>query len=160
VNVERERAPAPHVTFITQRKDATEALQIPIIADPSPFCPPVALDPDGRLYFHNFMKILIVTFTFASGEIRVRIPAYSVRVEAVDDGSNAVKVMTLANKPRPGEAPLECAVFPDVDSFLEQFNDWIRRYRQPADPPLAPAIAAEPEPLDHAPPQPSTIEES
>jgi hypothetical protein len=72
-----------------------------------------------------------LSLTFGRGEVHICMPALAITVEPSPSTGKAVRVWISLNKTRPGESPIEIAVFPSPESFLEQFSDWIRRYRAP-----------------------------
>jgi hypothetical protein len=74
---------------------------------------------------------LNLSLTFGRGEVHICMPALAVKVEPSPSTGKAVRVWISLNKTRPGESPIEIALFPSPESFLEQFSDWIRRYRAP-----------------------------
>jgi hypothetical protein len=74
---------------------------------------------------------LNISLTFGGGEVHISMPALAVKVEPSRSKAKIARVYTSLNKPRAGESPIEIAIFPSPESFLEQFIDWIRRYRTP-----------------------------
>jgi hypothetical protein len=74
---------------------------------------------------------LNLSLTFGRGEVHICMPALAVKVEPSPSTGKAVRVWISLNKTRPGESPIELALFPSPESFLEQFSDWLRRYRVP-----------------------------
>jgi hypothetical protein len=74
---------------------------------------------------------LNISLTFGGGEVHICMPALAVSVEPSRVTGKVARVYTSLNKPRAGESPIEIAIFPSPESFLEQFIDWIRRYRAP-----------------------------
>jgi hypothetical protein len=74
---------------------------------------------------------LNISLTFGGGEVHICMPAFAVKVEPSRATGKGARVYTSVSTPRAGKSPIEIALFPSPESFLEQFIDWIRRYRAP-----------------------------
>jgi hypothetical protein len=83
--------------------------------------PSGGVDPGGRLVFHNYMNEpnnLSLSLTFGRGEVHICMPALAIKVEPSPSTGKAVRVWISLNKTRPGESPIEIALFPSPESFL------------------------------------------
>jgi hypothetical protein len=62
---------------------------------------------------------LSLSLTFGRGEVHICMPALAITVEPSPSTGKGMRVWISLNKTRPGESPIEIAVFPSPESFLE-----------------------------------------
>jgi hypothetical protein len=77
--------------------------------------------------FHNVTHPAnTLTITTESGQLRLRLPAACVSVEADPKDTPVVRAETRRSGPDGGES-VEVALFPTADDFLRQLLRWLRR---------------------------------
>jgi uncharacterized caspase-like protein len=77
--------------------------------------------------FHNDMSNILVTFTSAAGQVRLRMPRSVVMVEIADDAdtSTAVHVQTTI-RPGPDERAVERVIIATAEQVIEQLIAFFR----------------------------------